>query len=124
MTLYRQTNVGPISRSTNASPWAKTLVDADEGDRRVINVGGLAEIRSLHKAERVGAKAIAQHPSVAGNTVGQALRFDALPHYERAHRRSASTLMTRNVQPVARVRHVVAPGSSTWMNARAFIRSP
>jgi transposase len=47
-----------------------------------------AEIRRLHRAEGMGIKAIARHMRVARNTVREALRSDAPPHYERERKGS------------------------------------
>ena len=47
-----------------------------------------AEIRRLHRAERMGIKAIARHMRVARNTVREAVRSDTPPHYERARKGS------------------------------------
>lgn len=55
----------------------------------MINVDDWAEIRRLHRAEQMGIKAIARRLGVARNTVRQAVRSDAPPHYERRARRSA-----------------------------------
>lgn len=55
----------------------------------MINVEDWAEIRRLHKAERMGIKAIARRLGVARNTVREALKSDAPPHNERARRGSA-----------------------------------
>ena len=49
----------------------------------MIDVEEWAEIRRLHKAERMGIKAIARHLGVARNTVRAALRGDVAPKYER-----------------------------------------
>jgi transposase len=55
----------------------------------VINVEDWAEIRRLHRAEGMGIRAIVRHLGVARNTVRDALRSDAPPHYERAGKGSA-----------------------------------
>lgn len=55
----------------------------------MINVEDWAEIRRLHKAERMSIKAIARRLGVARNTVREVLRSDAPRHYERARRGSA-----------------------------------
>jgi transposase len=49
----------------------------------VIDVDNWAEIRRLHRAEGMGIRAIARHVGMARNTVREALRSDAPPHYER-----------------------------------------
>ena len=46
------------------------------GQEQVIGVEDWAEIRRLHRAERMGIKAIARHMGVARNTVREALRSD------------------------------------------------
>jgi len=55
----------------------------------LINVEEWAEIRRLHKAEAMGAKAIARRLGVARNTVRTALRSDDAPKYVREERGSA-----------------------------------
>lgn len=47
-----------------------------------------AEIRRLHRAEKMGIKAIARRLGVARNTVRSALRSETPPHYERERRGS------------------------------------
>jgi transposase len=54
----------------------------------VINVEDWAEIRRLHRAERMGIKAIARRMGVARNTVREALRSDLPPRYERERKGS------------------------------------
>jgi transposase len=54
----------------------------------MINVEDWAEIRRLHRAERLGVKAIARRLGIARNTVRSALRSDAPPSYERARKGS------------------------------------
>jgi transposase len=54
----------------------------------VINVEDWAEIRRLHRAERMGIKAIARRLGVARNTVREALRSEAPPRYERERKGS------------------------------------
>ncbi len=49
----------------------------------MIDVEDWAEIRRLHKAERLGIRTIANRLGVARNTVREALRSDAPPRYER-----------------------------------------
>jgi len=49
----------------------------------LIDVEDWAEIRRLHKAERLGIRTIANRLGVARNTVREALRSDAPPRYER-----------------------------------------
>ena len=49
----------------------------------MIDVEEWAEIRRLHRAERMGIKAIARHLGVARNTVRATLRGDVAPKYER-----------------------------------------
>jgi transposase len=61
-------------------PWP----DASQGARKVITVEDWAEIRRLHRAERMGLRAIARHLGIARNTVREALRSDGPPRYERA----------------------------------------
>lgn len=50
----------------------------------MIKVEDWAEIRRLHRAERMGVRAIARHLGVARNTVREALRSDSPPRYERS----------------------------------------
>src|SRR6476620_8921689 len=61
-------------------PW----LDASQEAGRVINVDDWAEIRRLHRAERMGIKAIARRLGVARNTVRAALRAGGPPRYKRA----------------------------------------
>ena len=56
-------------------PWP----DASQGARKVITVEDWAEIRRLHRAERMGLRAIARHLGIARNTVREALRSDGPP---------------------------------------------
>jgi transposase len=55
----------------------------------MIDVEDWAEIRRLHRAERMGIKAIARRLGIARNTVREALRSNGPPRYERAPRGSA-----------------------------------
>jgi transposase len=55
----------------------------------VIDVEDWAEIRRLHRAEKMSIKAIVRHLGVARNTVRDALRSDEPPRYERAAKGSA-----------------------------------
>jgi transposase len=55
----------------------------------VIDVEDWAEIRRLHRAEKMGIKAIARRLGLARNTVRDALRRDEPPRYERASTGSA-----------------------------------
>lgn len=54
----------------------------------MIAVEDWAEIRRLHRAEGMSIKAIARHFGVARNTVREAVRSEAPPHYERQRRGS------------------------------------
>jgi transposase len=54
----------------------------------VIDVEDWAEIRRLHRAERMGIKAISRRLGVARNTVREALRSDTPPRYERERKGS------------------------------------
>jgi len=54
----------------------------------LINVEDWAEIRRLHKAEKLGVKAISRQLGVARNTVRAAIRSDAPPSYERTRQGS------------------------------------
>lgn len=53
-------------------------------DWRLLTVEDWAEIRRLHRAEKMGVKTIARRLGVARNTVRSALRSDAPPKYERS----------------------------------------
>jgi transposase len=55
----------------------------------MIDVEDWAEIRRLHRAERMPIKAIARRLGVARNTVREALRSDGPPRYERTPKGSA-----------------------------------
>lgn len=50
----------------------------------MIDVEEWAEIRRLHRAEKMGVRAIARHLGIARNTVRDALRSNGPPRYERA----------------------------------------
>ena len=50
----------------------------------MIDVEDWAEIRRLHRAEKLSIKAIVRRTGLARNTVREALRSDAPPKYERA----------------------------------------
>jgi transposase len=54
----------------------------------VITVEDWAEVRRLHRAEKMAIKAIVRHLGLARNTVRDALRSDEPPRYERARRGS------------------------------------
>ncbi|HEX6476441.1 MAG TPA: IS21 family transposase [Acidimicrobiales bacterium] len=49
----------------------------------MITVEDWAEIRRLHRAQKMGVRAIARHLGIARNTVREALRSDGPPRYER-----------------------------------------
>lgn len=54
----------------------------------MIAVEDWAEIRRLHRAEGMGIEAIARHLGLARNTLREALRSGAPPHYERKRKGS------------------------------------
>src|SRR5262245_54829110 len=76
---------GPPLGVLELEPW----LDREPGRKGVIGVEDWAEIRRLHRAERLGIKAIARRLKLAGNTVRDALRSDGPPRYERASNGSA-----------------------------------
>jgi transposase len=71
---------GPPLLLLGLEPWP----DASQGAGRVITVEDWAEIRRLHRAEKMPIKAIVRHLGISRNTVREALRGDAPPRYERA----------------------------------------
>lgn len=66
-------------------PW----LEASQGVWRVIDVDSWAEIRRLHRAEKLGIKAITRQLGVSRNTVRAALRAEGPPRYERTSPGSA-----------------------------------
>ncbi len=64
-------------------PEVRSWLDASQEDWRLIDVENWAEIRRLHRAEKMGIKTIARRLGVARNTVRAALRSEGPPRYER-----------------------------------------
>lgn len=64
----------------------------------MLNVEEWAEIRRLHKAEKMGIKAIARTLGVTRNTVRRAIRSDVPPRYERPRRPSAVDPFEREIR--------------------------
>ena len=61
---------GPPLQLLGLEPWP----DASQGAGRVITVEDWAEIRRLHRAEKMPIKAIVRHLGISRNTVREALR--------------------------------------------------
>ncbi|GAA3874660.1 hypothetical protein GCM10022275_24470 [Tessaracoccus defluvii] len=76
-------------RRVNSDPWCRAKVDPLGQSEGVISVEDWAEIRRLHKSEKMPTKAIARELGVAWNTVRSALASDAPPRYQRVSAGSA-----------------------------------
>ena len=63
----------------------ESWLEASQEAGRVINVDDWAEIRRLHRAERMPIKESVRRLGVARNTVRAALRAEGPPRYKRAN---------------------------------------
>jgi transposase len=85
LTLYRRSKTdpflaGPPLEVLDLVPWR----DERQGVWRMIDVEDWAEIRRLHRAEKMSIRAIAERLGIARNTVRAAIRSTTPPKYERS----------------------------------------